>query len=315
MSADTPHTNGTSRHDRRPENRSTFTLREKLDWAYSVPLTAGNRVSVTSMRHVLSVLAWRWSDGCGASCYPSTSTIGHTIGLSSDQVQRALDELDRQGLITRHRRERERGRLGTYDYRLMLTRPHHAGRSTPVEDERPDRTMPGGEAVTRPHGAVDQTAPCVETRPHHAGTEQPIENNPPNRHRNRTEITSENIAHRAAELIVEDKLRKNEELDSPEAVAHWHANRLLRDKAGRLDRLVTYTDCSLDELAQCLRDGTTPPPRPTLYTPPAVDRITPERQRAALDRGRRGGDDEAGEVDDQANNDGLTDPEPPAGTT
>jgi hypothetical protein len=228
MSADTPHTNDTSRHDRRPENRSTFTLREKLDWAYSVPLTAGDRVSVTSMRHVLSVLAWRWSDGFGASCYPSTSTIGHTIGLSSDQVQRALDELDRQGLITRHRRERERGRLGTYDYRLMLTRPHHAGRSTPVEDERPDRTMPGGEAVTRPHGAVDQTAPCVETRPHHAGTEQPIENNPPNRHRNRTEITSENIAHRAAELIVEDKLRKNEELDSPEAVAQWHANRLLR---------------------------------------------------------------------------------------
>jgi hypothetical protein len=315
MSADERNTNGISRHDRRPENRVTFTMREKLDWAYSVPLVPGNRVSATSMRHVLSVLAWRWSDGCGASCYPSTSTIGSTIGLSSDQVQRALDELDRQGLITRHRRQRERGRLGTYDYRLMLTRPHHAGRSTPVEDERPDRTMPGGEAVTRPHDAVDQTAPCVETRPHHAGTEQPIENNPPNSHRNRTEITSENIAHRAAELIVEDKLRKKEKVWDTVVLVEVIADRLLRDKAGRLDRLVTYTDCSLDELAQCLRDGTTPPPRPKPYTPPAVKRCTPEEQRAALDRGLRGGDDEAGEVDDQADEDGPTDPEPPASTT
>ena len=314
MSADAPTPNRTSRRDRRPEDRSTFTVREKLDWSYSVPLTAGRGVSLGAMRHVLGALAWKWSDGFGGSCYPSTDTIAELLGLSPDQVQRALVELDRQGVLVRHRRHRERGRLATYDYRLMLTRPHHADRSDTSPDDRPDRTMRTGQDESRPHDATDQTAPCGESRPHHAVAEQSIENNPPNRHR--TEITHENIAHRAGEIALDDKLARGDDVPHPDGYVRAVAKRLVAEKPDELDRLVGRPTGSLDDLAyELLHDRPRPPappvpPQPTLYTPPPDERCTPEQARAALDRARRDGhQDEAGSHRDEP------DEIPPAGPT
>lgn len=58
------------------------------------------------------------ADGQGR-CWPGIKTIARDLGLSTSTVKRALDDLCREGLITKEHRWRENGSLTSNLYRVL----------------------------------------------------------------------------------------------------------------------------------------------------------------------------------------------------
>ena len=58
------------------------------------------------------------SDSQG-QCWPGIKTIARDLGLSTSTVKRALDDLCREGLITKEHRWRENGSLTSNLYRVL----------------------------------------------------------------------------------------------------------------------------------------------------------------------------------------------------
>ena len=52
-------------------------------------------------------------------CWPGIKTIARDLGLSTSTVKRALDDLCREGLITKEHRWRENGSLTSNLYRVL----------------------------------------------------------------------------------------------------------------------------------------------------------------------------------------------------
>lgn len=81
-------------------------------------------------------------------CFPSVERIARETEASERTVRRALDELESAGLITRERRRREDGTLGTYEYAFP------ADNATASPPDTDDRTS----GQPRPQPAVRATA-------------------------------------------------------------------------------------------------------------------------------------------------------------
>jgi len=57
--------------------------------------------------------------GKDGACWPGIKTIARELKLSRSTVKRALDDLRREGLISKERRWRENGSLTSNRYRLL----------------------------------------------------------------------------------------------------------------------------------------------------------------------------------------------------
>jgi len=96
--------------------------------------------------------------------WPGTSRIGDMTGLSSRTIRRWLDEFEEQGLISRVRRRRKNGTLGTYEYQLLQRTSASSGHNRPVDTGDTDQ---GTQMTARPADMDVRAEPPV--------TEPPVE--------------------------------------------------------------------------------------------------------------------------------------------
>lgn len=102
-----------------------------LSWAWEQELTN------PTQKLVLLALADHADDN--GTCWPSMNLIADRCLLSTRQVQRIAADLEQHGLISRERRRRPDGSLGTYTYRLNMSVPQSGttGHPCPVDHRTP----------------------------------------------------------------------------------------------------------------------------------------------------------------------------------
>jgi hypothetical protein len=92
-----------------------------LTWAWEQELTN------PSEKLVLLAIADHANDD--GMCWPSMSHVAERCLLSTRQIQRITEQLVDYGLVTRERRKRPDGTLGTYTYTLNIHRTPMSGRT------------------------------------------------------------------------------------------------------------------------------------------------------------------------------------------
>ena len=97
-----------------------------LTWAWEQELTN------PSEKLVLLAIADHANDD--GMCWPSMSHVAERCLLSTRQIQRITEQLVHYGLLTRERRKRPDGTLGTYTYTLNI---HRTPMSGPTGHPRP----------------------------------------------------------------------------------------------------------------------------------------------------------------------------------
>jgi hypothetical protein len=97
-----------------------------LTWAWEQELTN------PSEKLVLLAIADHANDD--GMCWPSMSHVAERCLLSTRQIQRITEQLVHYGLVTRERRKRPDGTLGTYTYTLNI---HRTPMSGPTGHPRP----------------------------------------------------------------------------------------------------------------------------------------------------------------------------------
>jgi len=102
-----------------------------LAWAWEQELT-----NPTEKLVLLAIADHANDDGL---CWPSMSHVANRCLLSTRQVQRITGTLEEHGLISRARRRRADGSLGTYTYHLNMSVPHDGttGHTCPVDHRTP----------------------------------------------------------------------------------------------------------------------------------------------------------------------------------
>ena len=96
-----------------------------VNWAWEEPCRdpSGKLVLVCLADHA----------GHDGIAWPGTSRLGLMTGLSSRTIRRWLDEFEADGLISRVRRRRKNGTLGTYEYQLLQRTRPTSGHDRPVD--------------------------------------------------------------------------------------------------------------------------------------------------------------------------------------
>lgn len=106
--------------------------------------------------------AMRWTLQClvgfadkTGRCFPSVRKLAEVTGISKSSVSRHLSRLERDGILTRHRKPG-----GVYSYRVdqrFLPLSHHRERAVPRArtEENPSKYRVGGKASSRAFGASD----------------------------------------------------------------------------------------------------------------------------------------------------------------
>ena len=96
--------------------------------------------------------------------WPGTSRLGEMTGLSSRTIRRWLDEFEAVGLISRVRRRRKDGTLGTYEYQLVQRTPVSTGHERPVDAGDNDKrtSVSGSPADMHVRAEPPVTEPPVE---------------------------------------------------------------------------------------------------------------------------------------------------------
>lgn len=300
MSADESASHRTSRSHRRTSD-GNHRLLQRLTWVQNASKTFASSPGVkpSTMRTVLMYLAVERSDNDGR-CWPGTKTIGADLHLSPNQVQRALSALEQQGLLTRFRRHNDRGWRMAYEYRLSFTSTEPTVEVVEVDDGEylPITVVPRDSP--NHHRGETKPPPWGPTSHHRGGTEPSIENHSSNS--SDSPLTHEAIARRAAEVEVDERIRKGTQITNRVAYSRPIVTDYLTTKADHLDRLVRCTDCTLDELAHHLRSGTMPSPRPAPYEPAPYEPISREQRDAALFKGLHAAETNA---DDETTDDRL----------
>lgn len=141
----------------------------------------------------VQALAWAWKTTTGSSgqrlvllaladtandtgeCWPGVEHLADKTLISERQVRRHLDALERLGLLTRRRRRRPDGNLGTYRYQLAMT----SGHPRPVDQRTSTTALP--DIHDRPTGhprPVDHRTPTSAQNHHYRTTSEPSENTP-----------------------------------------------------------------------------------------------------------------------------------------
>ncbi len=80
-----------------------------------------NRVYQSDLSHRARTVYMYLKDHAGkdGACWPEIKTISTELKLSRSTVKRALDDLCREGLISKEKRWRENGSLSSNLYRLL----------------------------------------------------------------------------------------------------------------------------------------------------------------------------------------------------
>ena len=104
-----------------------------LAWAWEQELT-----NPTQKLVLLAIADHANDDGL---CWPSMSHVANRCLLSTRQVQRITGTLEQHGLISRARRRRADGSLGTYTYHLNMSVPN---------DGTTGHTCPDRTVITEP---------------------------------------------------------------------------------------------------------------------------------------------------------------------
>ncbi len=80
-----------------------------------------NKVYQADLNHRAKVVYMYLKDHAGqdGTCWPGIKTIAIELKLSRSTVKRALDDLCREGLISKEKRWRENGSLSSNLYRLL----------------------------------------------------------------------------------------------------------------------------------------------------------------------------------------------------
>ena len=96
--------------------------------------------------------------------WPGTARLGDMTGLSSRTIRRWLDEFEDMGLITRTRRRRSNGTLGTYEYQLVGETPVTTGQGRPLvtDDTSQETPVSGRPADMGVRAEPPDTEPPVE---------------------------------------------------------------------------------------------------------------------------------------------------------
>lgn len=109
-------------------------------------------------RLVLLALADAANDD--GTCYPSAERLGKKAGLGERQVRKHLTALEERGLVSRTRRRRSDGSLGTYLYHVLPPE---------LEDTTTGTRVPLGDESYR----NSETEPTGTQRPHHRNSDVP----------------------------------------------------------------------------------------------------------------------------------------------
>lgn len=135
------------------------------------------------------VMTWAWAVDCASSgeklvllaladhagedgtCYPSSGALAEKTGLGNSTVRHHLDALEERGVLSRVRRRRRDGKLGTYRYMLGSTAGRSAVEPEPTDEQwtsadppAPVRARPaptGARSTAGPSARVTVTEPSL----------------------------------------------------------------------------------------------------------------------------------------------------------
>jgi DNA-binding transcriptional ArsR family regulator len=109
-------------------------------------------------------ITWAWDQDCSTAgekltlialadhagetgvAFPGCARLADKTGQDERTIRRHLDALEKAGRLTRERRRRQDGTLGTYNYQLLNQPPDNL--STGQDARTPPGTMPGSPADT-----------------------------------------------------------------------------------------------------------------------------------------------------------------------
>lgn len=125
-----------------------------ITWAWEQPLPPGPKF-------VLVALA----DHAGEDgvCWPGTARLGEKTGIANSTIREHLNRLEKIGCLTRTRRRRGDGTLGTYEYTLQAPAP---GSSAGDHRQIPAEPPPDSGATTAEIWRAEPSSePSVEPSP------------------------------------------------------------------------------------------------------------------------------------------------------
>jgi DNA-binding transcriptional ArsR family regulator len=122
-------------------------------------------------------ITWAWDQNCGSaarklllvaladhageegSAFPGTGRLAEKTGMGNSTVRRHLDALEKDGFVTRDRRRRGDGTLGTYLYQLVDQRSPSSGGPALTVEHHQRSPLSGSPALT-----VERAEPSFPNR-------------------------------------------------------------------------------------------------------------------------------------------------------